>query len=104
MKLSVLTPEREIFNGTVTSVKVPGARGEFQILKNHAPIVSSLDPGTIHVVTAQGEYRFFDEDSGEIKTAEEPGRALHFKISGGFVEVLNNEISLLVHGVREKID
>lgn len=104
MKISVLTPEREIFQGTVTSVKVPGTLGEFQILNNHAPIVSSLEPGVIHVVTAQGEYRYFDEESGEIKTAQEPGKALDFKISGGFVEVLNNEISLLVQGVREKID
>ncbi len=104
MKISVLTPEREIFQGTVTSVKVPGTLGEFQILNNHAPIVSSLEPGVIHVVTAQGEYRYFDEESGEIKTAQEPGKTLDFKISGGFVEVLNNEISLLVQGVREKID
>jgi F-type H+-transporting ATPase subunit epsilon len=104
MKISVLTPEREIFQGTVTSVKVPGTLGEFQILNNHAPIVSSLEPGVIHVVTAQGEYRYFDEESGEIKMAQEPGKALDFKISGGFVEVLNNEISLLVQGVREKID
>lgn len=104
MKISVLTPEREIFQGTVTSVKVPGTLGEFQILNNHAPIVSSLEPGVIHVVTAQGEYRYFDEESGEIKTAQEPGKVLDFKISGGFVEVLNNEISLLVQGVREKID
>ncbi len=104
MKISVLTPEREIFQGEVTSVKVPGTRGEFQILKNHAPIVSSLDPGVIHVVTAQGEYRYFDEESGDIKTDAEPGKTLHFSISGGFVEVLNDEISLLVHGVREKLD
>lgn len=104
MKISVLTPEREIFQGTVTSVKVPGTLGEFQILKNHAPIVSSLEPGVIHVVTAQGEYRYFDEESGEIKMAQEPGKALDFRIAGGFVEVLNNEISLLVQGVREKID
>ena len=101
MKISILTPEREIFNGIATSVKVPGTRGEFQILNNHAPIVSSLDAGYIHVVTALGEYRYFDDESGEIKTAQEPGRSLRFRIAGGFVEVLRDEVSLLVHGVRE---
>jgi F-type H+-transporting ATPase subunit epsilon len=101
MKISILTPEREIFNGIATSVKVPGTRGEFQILNNHAPIVSSLDAGFIRVVTAQGEYRYFDDESGEIKTAQEPGRSLRFRIAGGFVEVLRDEVSLLVHGVKE---
>jgi F-type H+-transporting ATPase subunit epsilon len=103
MKISVLTPEREIFQGTVTSVKVPGTLGEFQVLKNHAPIVSSLEAGVIHVVTAQGEYRYFDQESGEIRSAAEPGRALHFSIAGGFIEVLRDEISLLVQGVKEKV-
>ncbi|MBX2928631.1 MAG: F0F1 ATP synthase subunit epsilon [Saprospiraceae bacterium] len=104
MKISMLTPEREIFNGEVASVKVPGSKGEFQVLKNHAPIVSSLEPGVIKIVTAQGEYSYFDEESGQIKTAQDAGKALQFKISGGFVEVLNNQISLLVQGVKEKID
>ncbi len=104
MNVSILTPEREVFQGAVTSVKVPGAKGEFQVLNNHAPIVSALEAGVIHIVTAQGEYRFFDEATGEIKTSTEPGKTLQFSISGGFIEVLNNEIALLVHGMREKID
>jgi F-type H+-transporting ATPase subunit epsilon len=100
MTISVLTPEKEIFSGEATSVKVPGSSGEFQILNNHAPIVSSLEAGVIHIVTASGEYRYYDEESGEIKTANQPGKTLHFKVSGGFVEVLKNEISLLVQGVK----
>jgi F-type H+-transporting ATPase subunit epsilon len=100
MTISVLTPEKEIFSGEATSVKVPGSSGEFQILNNHAPIVSSLDAGVIHIVTAAGEYRYYDEESGEIKTASQPGKSLQFRISGGFVEVLKNAISLLVQGPK----
>lgn len=82
-------------------MKVPGTLGQFQVLKNHAPIVSSLEEGVVYIVTAGGEYRYFDEESNSIKTDNETGRTITFKIGGGFIEVLNNEISLLVKGVRE---
>lgn len=85
----------------ITSVKVPGTLGEFQILKNHAPIVSSLEAGKVHIVTAKGAYRYFDEESGTIKTEDEAGKAITFTVNGGFVEVLNDEISLLVTGLKE---
>ena len=55
MHLTMLTPEQEIFKGNVQSVKVPGVNGQFQILNNHAPIVSALEKGTVVVVTATGE-------------------------------------------------
>ncbi len=100
MNIIVLTPDKEIFRGEVNSVKVPGALGEFQVLKNHAPIVSSLEEGKITIVTAGGEYRYYDEESGAIKDGSEAGRTVVFHISGGFVEVLKNEVSLLVTGVR----
>ncbi len=54
MNLIVLTPEKEIFQGTITSIKVPGTVGQFQVLKNHAPIVSSLEEGKVQIVTAGG--------------------------------------------------
>jgi F-type H+-transporting ATPase subunit epsilon len=79
MKLVILTPEKEYFNGEITSIKVPGTSGAFQILKNHAPIVSSLTRGTVQVTKEGG--------SEEIK------------ITGGFIEVLNNEISVLASGI-----
>lgn len=82
MNLVVLTPEREIYNGGITSVKVPGVNGQFEILKDHAPIVSSLN---------KGEVRILDE-GGQKKT---------FHIEKGFIEVLYNEVSLLVQGVEE---
>jgi F-type H+-transporting ATPase subunit epsilon len=82
MNLVVLTPEKEIFNGNITSVKVPGISGQFEILKNHANIVSALSEGDVRII----------KENGESKS---------FKIAKGFVEVLKNEVSLLVQGVKE---
>ncbi len=101
MNITVLTPDKELFTGAITSVKVPGALGEFQVLKNHAPLVSSLDAGPVTIVTAAGTHRFLDAETGEIKTSDQPGRALTFNITGGFIEVLNNEVSLLVRGISD---
>ena len=80
MNISILTPDKEIFQGAITSVKVPGTDGQFQVLKNHAPIVSSLGTGDVTVV-------------------KEGGEKLTFGIKGGFIEVLNNEVALLLQGV-----
>jgi F-type H+-transporting ATPase subunit epsilon len=77
MNISVLTPDKEIFEGAITSVKVPGIDGQFQVLKNHAAIVSSLGSGDVTLI----------KDGGEKMT---------FPIKSGFIEVLNNNISLLV--------
>lgn len=104
MNITVLTPEKEIFHGNINSVKVPGSQGAFQVLKNHAPIVSSLEEGKVTIVTAGGGFRFFDEESGAIKESKEAGKTLIFTIQSGFIEVLNNEISLLVVGAKNGLD
>jgi F-type H+-transporting ATPase subunit epsilon len=83
MDLIVLTPEREIFSGEISSVKVPGANGQFEILKNHAPIVSSLVTGPVRIISSSGDKTIFN-------------------IAKGFIEVLGNEVSLLVQGVEEE--
>jgi F-type H+-transporting ATPase subunit epsilon len=80
MNLVILSPDQEIFAGAVKSVTVPGTNGGFEMLKNHAPIVSSLGKGEVKVVTETGE-------------------KLSFIIDGGFVEQLNNQVALLVSGV-----
>ncbi len=82
MNLVVLTPEKEIFSGAITSVKVPGLNGQFEILKNHAPIVSALGDGEVRILVEGGENK-------------------KFAIKKGFVEVLKDEVSLLVQGVEE---
>ncbi|MEL7118235.1 MAG: hypothetical protein AAFO07_02305 [Bacteroidota bacterium] len=99
MNISVLTPEKQLFEGHIESVKVPGVLGQFQVLKNHAPVVSALEAGTIYLVTEGGQHKYYDEESGTIKVAEEKGKEISYKISGGFIEVLNNEVALLIQGV-----
>ncbi len=101
MRITVLTPDKELFTGNITSVKVPGTQGEFQVLNNHAPIVSSLEQGPVEIVTSGGEHRVLDAETGSLVTRDEVGKTIHFQIGGGFIEVLNNEISLLVSGVEQ---
>lgn len=81
MNITVLSPDKEIFQGTVTSVKVPGVNGQFEILNNHAAIVSALV-------------------EGEVRLLEQSGKKTTFEIEKGFIEVLNNEVALLVQGVK----
>ena len=83
MNLLVLTPEKEIFNGKVTSVQVPGISGKFEVLNNHAPIVSALTNGKVRIIIEGGEKKSFE-------------------IKKGFIEVLKNDVSLLVQGVTEE--
>ncbi|MBQ8157793.1 MAG: ATP synthase F1 subunit epsilon [Prevotella sp.] len=72
LKLKIVSPERVEFTGEVESVKVPGTMGNFEILQNHAPIISTLQKGIV----------------------EYDGQQL--AILGGFVEVQKNEVSLCV--------
>jgi F-type H+-transporting ATPase subunit epsilon len=53
--LQVVTPEREIFNGAVESVTVPGSEAPFGVLRNHAPIIAALDPGVVKIFNVEGE-------------------------------------------------
>ena len=55
LKLKIISPERIIFTGEVDNVVVPGTLGEFEILSNHAPIISSLEKGTIRFIMPKGE-------------------------------------------------
>lgn len=100
MNLTVLTPDKEVFLGSIKSVKVPGTGGQFQILNNHAPIVSSLEEGDVYIVTSDGEFQLYDAASKGLVAATESGRTISFHVAGGFVEVLNNKVSLLVNGVQ----
>lgn len=101
LNITVLTPEKEIFRGPITSIKVPGTSGQFQVLRNHAAIVSSLEEGVVTIVTSKGEYQYFDLESGTIRIDSEPDKVLTFSISKGFIEVLNNQVSLLIQGLKK---
>ncbi|MEO0338271.1 MAG: F0F1 ATP synthase subunit epsilon [Bacteroidota bacterium] len=96
MNITVLTPDREIFQGSIESVKVPGVTGEFQVLNNHAPIVSALTTGKVTLETAEGGYNFFDVTSGGLEEGTGAGNKLDYYVEGGFIEILNNEVTLLI--------
>lgn len=81
MKLEILTPDKKIFEGDVTSVTVPGAQGSFEILNNHAPIISTLEDGKVVIRGV--------------------GKEQHFYTKGGVVEVINNKVIVLAEGVKE---
>ena len=82
MTLEILTPDRKLYSGDVYGVQLPGIRGLFEILDKHAPLVSALKKGKLKILT--------DKNSSET-----------FNIQGGFVEVLNNRVTVLVEGAEE---
>ena len=76
MILEIITPEKEVFNGEINSVKVPGESGEFEVLHNHASIISNLTSGNIRVITIENNTKTF-------------------KINGGVIEMKQNKIIVL---------
>ena len=79
MYLEILTPEKKIYEGNVTSATFPGSDGSFQVLDNHAPLISLLKEGIV-------EYK-----------SKEANASL--SITGGVVEVLKNKVVLLADGI-----
>jgi F-type H+-transporting ATPase subunit epsilon len=67
VKLEIITPERRLFDGTVKLVQLPGTLGSFEILKNHAPIISTLVKGTIKVITETDQQQLIDIKSGIVE-------------------------------------
>ena len=83
MELEILTPERKLFSGEVYGVQLPGISGSFEILDKHAPLVSALKAGKIKILK------------------DKSGTAVVYTINGGFAEVLNNKVAVLVEGASE---
>lgn len=67
MYLEIITPDKKVFEGEVKLVQVPGSKGKFELLKNHAPIISTLEKGTIKVQDEAGKEHFFEIDGGVIE-------------------------------------
>ena len=67
MILDILTPEKLLFKGEIKSVKLPGTNGEFEILNNHAPIISTLSKGDISVTNTNNEKEVFSINGGLLK-------------------------------------
>jgi F-type H+-transporting ATPase subunit epsilon len=80
MTLEILTPERKLFSGEVYGVQMPGISGSFEVLDRHAPLVSALKAGQVKVLR------------------DRQNHTETYQIQGGFVEVLNNRVTVLVEG------
>jgi len=80
--LEIVTPSKLAYTASVTSLTVPGSLGEFQVLYNHAPIVSNYE-------------------IGKIKVQLEDGGIVNFATSGGVIEVLANKVVLLAQSVEQ---
>ncbi|MFY7671103.1 F0F1 ATP synthase subunit epsilon [Tenacibaculum sp. MEBiC06402] len=91
MFLEIVTPEAVIFSSDVTSVAVPGLNGEFQILNNHAPIVSVLTSGKIRV---EANNASIDEKFEDRFNKDNDGK-LSFTINSGTLEMKDNKVIIL---------
>jgi F-type H+-transporting ATPase subunit epsilon len=80
MQLEIITPEKKIYTGDIKLVQVPGSKGSFEILNNHAPIISTLENGKIKIIDLQD-------------------RKIYFDIKGGVIEVNHNKIIILAETV-----
>lgn len=90
MYLEIVSPEATLFSGEVESVIVPGTSGSFQMLNNHAPIVSTLKEGN---VTISGKMVL--DDAVQNKFKKQDDNTTLFEISSGTVEMRNNKLILL---------
>ncbi len=81
LNLNIITPSKSVYSGEVKAVTVPGTIGSFQVLKNHAPIISTLEIGLVKIELPDGSTEFYST-------------------GGGTVEVLNNKITLLADSIE----
>lgn len=70
MKIKITKPDAILFEGDVKLAQLPGTGGLFEILNNHAPIISSLEHGNIHLVTDSGEEKLFEIRGGVVKSQQ----------------------------------
>ncbi|HAD98098.1 MAG TPA: hypothetical protein DCG19_11875 [Cryomorphaceae bacterium] len=94
MQLEIITPETVIFNGTADAVQLPGKEGLFQVLDNHAPLISTLKEGVVKI-DLPDSYKKFNELSGHIEPDKSNDRVLRLAIKGGVVEVQKNKVIVL---------
>ena len=94
MFLEIVTPEKKIFQGEVSAVQLPGTNGLFQVLKNHAPVISTLKVGTVKVHLTDN-HKTINPLDGEIVRDSSDDKVIRIDIKGGVVEMMNNNIIVL---------
>ena len=83
LHLTIVSPEKTLFNGNINWVELPGEKGRFQVLNNHAALISTLVKGNIVYELGEAHYRVKRESHS-------------IQISSGFVEIQNNVVSVCV--------
>ncbi len=78
--LEIISPAKQVFSGTIKSITVPGTKGRFQVLRNHAPIISTFEIGMIKV--------------------DLPDKPKYFATAGGTIEVLDNKVLVLADSIE----
>ncbi|WP_299673008.1 F0F1 ATP synthase subunit epsilon [uncultured Tenacibaculum sp.] len=95
MFLEIVTPEAVVFSSEIDSVVVPGVNGEFQILNNHAPIVSVLNEGVVKVHVHNQSHLVFDDLHGSIEKLPADDKVLTLAINSGTIEIKDNKAIIL---------
>lgn len=67
MLLEIISPDKKLYSGEVINLSVPGSKGPFMILNNHAPIISTLEKGFIKILEQDGKKTIFEVDGGVIE-------------------------------------
>ena len=70
MYLEIVTPDKKIFTGEAELIRLPGSKGSFEILENHAPIISTLEKGEIKVLDQEKNEHMFDIEHGVVECAD----------------------------------
>jgi F-type H+-transporting ATPase subunit epsilon len=95
MFLEIVTPEAILFSSEVDLFSAPGIEGEFQVLNNHAPIVSNLKGGKVKVHVHSQDHLVFDDLHSELKQHADDAKVLTLNIKSGTLELKDNKAIIL---------
>jgi F-type H+-transporting ATPase subunit epsilon len=95
MFLEIVTPEAILFSSKVDLFSAPGVEGEFQILNNHAPIVSNLKEGQIKIYVHNQDHLVLDDLHAELKPSADDAKVLTLAIKSGTLELKENKAIIL---------
>ena len=93
MNLEIITPDKKVYAGVVDSVILPGSNGGFQILNNHAPIISALKEGKL-IVELPVNFNAEINKSNLIHATSD-AKKIEISIAGGVAELTNNKVIIL---------
>lgn len=96
MYLEIVSPEATLFRGEVDSVVVPGVNGEFEMLKNHASIISLLKEGTVKIKTHSQSHMEFDHLHAQVVPHFDDKKILICKVNSGTIEMKDNNVIILI--------